>query len=265
VIQNSKKKLKVNKLRTRIAPSPTGYFHIGTLRTAYLNYLAAKSTGGEFILRIDDTDSERSKEEYVDYIVKVMGDFNLKPDLVYRQSKRQLYYDQSLFKLLQDGVAKISDDKTIRVDQLVIVRSDGTPTYNFASVVDDIDMDINCIIRGSDHIPNLPFQQLLWRSLTDKPFPQIHHVGLLFEGGKKLSKRIGNGDIAAYEKYNKDAILNWVLRLGWSHKDPNFDQTHPIVTRDLALKLFWEGNLQPSQSSINIGKLNWYNKKYNNL
>lgn len=250
---------------TRIAPSPTGFFHIGTLRTAYLNWLGARSvTNGKFVLRLDDTDAQRSTKEYSDYVLKVMEDYKLDYDaILYQSNNREIYYHyaNSLLKMKR---AEKGERCLTKFKDTIIIRSDGSPTYNFASVVDDLLVGVTCIIRGVDHICNLPIQKELWAAFTERPFPEVHHVGLLFEGDKKLSKRRGDGNVERLKDYDKEAVLNWVLRMGWSSKDPNFDKTFPIVPRDLAKALFWYGNLQASPSKINIEKLDWYHKKYSN-
>lgn len=256
-------------MKTRIAPSPTGWFHIGTLRTAYLNYLAAKSLGGEFILRIDDTDKLRSEQRYASHIIETVADYSIPPDRVFYQSDHKEGYKYLSHLLIQDGLAR-REDGCIRNDDMVLIKSDGNPTYNFATVHDDYYMEIDCIIRGVDHISNLPLQQRLWKDIgkvftEEIPFPKVYHVGLLFEDGKKLSKREGNGNVESYKDYDKQAVLNWLLRLGWSMPDPNFDKNSPIVNQSEAMELFWKGNLQSNNCNVNTDKLKWYDKQYRKI
>lgn len=222
---------KVIMFNTRIAPSPTGDMHMGTAITAYFNWLAARSTGGKFILRIDDTDLDRSDSSKTDDILKVMDWLKLDYDEIIYQSDRFDRYKQIADTLVIHDLA-VSDGNAIRLNQLrdipiqnnvwhdelagdisiddsdrsyfnnmVIFKSDGSPTYNFASVVDDIDYNINHVIRGVDHIKNTAKQVMLYQALSilsarlnkslfdrEVSIPLYTHVGLLFKDNKKLSK-----------------------------------------------------------------------------
>ena len=195
---------------TRIAPSPTGFFHIGTLRTALYNYLQARSNSGVFILRIDDTDQARGNSSLVDYIYTQMNDFGLDYDLTFKQSDRLDRYKEVAKQI---GILQADDSYILNMENYImtILRPNGFPTYNFASVVDDLDYNITHIIRGVDHISNLDKQKFIWQKITDKEFPKINHVGLLLDGktGKKISKRDGSGLVTDYKDYDKLAILNW--------------------------------------------------------
>lgn len=244
-------------MRTRFAPSPTGYIQIGNLRTALLCYLMAKANDGEFILRIDDTDQERNKQEYIDYIYDQMNYFGLDYDLTFKQSERLDRY--------RDVAEKIGTktENGIELDmggyQMVILRNNGFPTYNFCSTLDDYDYDITHIIRGVDHISNLEKQQKIWNEICkiegDKTFPEVTHAGLLFDGNKKLSKRSGNGTTEDYKDINKNALLNWLLKFGWSHPDPNFDSKYKTLSMDDMIKLFNEGNISNRNCKIDKNKL----------
>lgn len=289
---------------TRIAPSPTGFIHLGNIRTAYHNWLAARSTGGKFILRIDDTDKERNKEEYVDKIFDTFKWLGLDFDETFRQSETEKANVGLARCLVKDGLAEVIEGGAIRLvniphipdawtdivagdikvsdkdrdvlNNIIIVRSDGSPTYNFSSILDDMFSDVNLIIRGTDHISNTIKQLVILHamaSITDlaKTFLEkikFAHVGLVFEKGKKLSKRDGssNFDVHKESGAHPDAILNWILRLGWSPSDANFDKTHPIITKDHAKEIFWkDGALRNSSASLDLQKLAFYNKKYKNL
>lgn len=254
-------------MRTRVAPSPTGIFHLGTLRTALLNYLLAKSNGGEFILRIDDTDLDRNDDKYIDYIYDQMSYFGLDHDLTFKQSDRLVRYAEVANKIgfsTPDGIKLNMGDY-----DMVILRNNGYPTYNFASILDDYDYDITDIIRGTDHIANLDKQARIWSLISDvygpKGFPTVIHAGLLFDLGSKMSKRSGRGTTADYVDYDKDAILNWLVKLGWSHKDPNFDRDYPTLTMDQMIELFNQGNITKSSCNVNRQKLDFLNKKHKQM
>src|SRR4030042_183073 len=213
-------------LRVRFAPSPTGYLHIGGARTALFNWLYAKAKNGKFILRIEDTDSQRSKQEYVDEILDSLKWLGFDWDEIYYQSKRQALYQEHAQRLLKDGKAYIEKtegnkeaiiykiipeavtindlirgaiqfDTSVIKDQ-VLMKSDGTPTYNFACVVDDALLNITHVIRGDDHISNTPKQILLYQALGF-PLPEFAHLPLILgkEGGR-LSKRTGATAISDY-------------------------------------------------------------------
>ena len=278
-------------MNTRIAPSPTGFIHLGNIRTAYHNYLAAKSSGGKFVLRIDDTDLSRSKSEYVDKIVETLEWLGLNPDESYKQNHRFGLYEALALKLKVENRAKeengaiildardfLSDEWTDEVcgkikisarekeiaAKIVLVKSDGSPAYNFCSIVDDCWMGITDVIRGNDHISNTAKQLAIIKALGYNYEPKFHHEGLIFQNGRKLSKREQTGDLDFYRQngYSPEAILNWVLRLGWSHPDPEFDRRHPIIPKDLAVKIFSEGKLRAANCSLDLKKLEWYNKQY---
>lgn len=275
-------------MNTRIAPSPTGNAHIGFTRTAYLNYLAARSTGGRFYLRIDDTDRERSKQEFTDNLVSTMVGLGLESDAMFFQSSRYDRYQQLAQKLVADGKARydegavrlvaertidhwtdsiagdiaITGDSFEKIDGLVILRADGSPTYHFASVVDDIDHDIDWVIRGTDHIDNTAKHVYIYKALG-APLPKYSHVGLIFHKGKKISKRDGISSMEYYfDNFSPKAILNACLKMGWSHTDPNIDKVHPLIDKDLAVKIFPEGNLRAQKATLDLDKLAWYNKKH---
>ena len=257
---------------TRVAPSPTGFFHLGTMRTALLNYLMARANDGTFILRIDDTDQERNKEEWVDYIYDQMKDYGLDYDITFRQSERLDRY-----KEVADKIGTKNDDGTITVAMsattgdynMVILRDNGYPTYNFCSILDDYDYDVTNIIRGVDHIANLEKQELLWDKICkvegDKQFPEVTHAGLLFEGNKKLSKRSGNGTTADYADISKPALLNWLLKFGWSHPDPTFDKKYPTISMKQAVELFNDGNITKSNCKIDKAKLAFLDKRWKSM
>lgn len=282
-------------MNVRIAPSPTGNMHFGTLRQAVHNYVGARSVGGKFHLRIDDTDVERSDIRYVDNILYCLDYMNLEYDsIVYQSSNidRYLniseelykngmaeYRDGALFLRYTDdnfihwideisGTMKVNEAIIGQINKTVLIFSSGKPSYNLASVIDDYFMNINCIIRGVDHISNSPKQIVLWNYLnkiynTDIKLPKFYHVGLVTEKGKKLSKRDSSTDISDWmSNYHKDAIFNFLLRLGWAPREDN--KKNSILDRDRAFELFWDGgSLRSSPANIDWNKLNHLNKIFN--
>ena len=254
-------------MKTRVAPSPTGQFHLGTLRTALLNYLMAKANGGQFILRIDDTDQERNKQEYIDYIYAQMDQFGLDYDLSFKQSEGLDRYKEVAQKI----GTKTENGYELDMGEykMVILRNNGYPTYNFCSILDDYDYDITHIIRGVDHISNLDKQKTIWNEICkvvgSKSFPEVIHAGLLFEGNSKLSKRSGNGTTEDYKDVNKKALLNWLLKFGWSHTDPNFDSKYKTLSMDDMIRLFNEGNISNRNCKIDKNKLLFLDKLWKKL
>lgn len=290
---------------TRIAPSPTGDMHMGTARTAYFNWLVARSSGGKFILRIDDTDLDRSDDSKTNDIIKVMDWMGLDYDQIVYQSDRFDRYHQVANALIKQGWAVKDGDairlcdardvpiqgnawydniaKSIRIDDkdrdyfgsMVIIKSDGSSTYNFASVIDDIDFKINYVIRGVDHISNTSKQILLYQLLAmlhtqqsdiferDIFSPSYAHVGLLFKDKKKLSKRHGAASMMSYidQGIDPDAMLNFLLRLGWG---PTVDdKSTAVLPRDRALDLFLAGGkMKSSKANVDLQKLASFDRKY---
>jgi glutamyl-tRNA synthetase len=311
-------------VRTRFAPSPTGYLHIGGARTALFNYLFARRHGGKFILRIEDTDRERSTPEAINAILEAMKWLELDYDEgPFFQTRRYEFYQQSVQRLLASGraypcvctpqeldakrrlsqqekrkpaydgtcrpaegaIAKIPAGKpyTIRfrspqdgttvvsdlvkgevvfdnreLDDLIISRTDGTPTYNFCVVVDDIEMNITHVIRGDDHLPNTPRQIQLYQAL-DYRLPQFAHVPLILGTDKaRLSKRHGATSVMSYREmgYLPEAVNNYLVRLGWSHGDDE------IFSRDELIAKFSLENVGKSAGVFNPEKFLWLNSHY---
>jgi glutamyl-tRNA synthetase len=278
-------------MNTRVAPSPTGYFHLGTARTAYFNYLAARSTGGKFILRIDDTDLSRNKQEYVDNILSVFDWLGLEYDELHYQSKRLDLYLAEADILVNTGIAHKTETGSIVADfspyvpstwvdsligevspdkndidickQVTCIKADGMPTYNFCSIIDDFDLGIDLVIRGTDHLKNTARQLAVLKAFgLDDQFIKFTHVGLIFQGGKKMSKRDGALSVTDYKDrgYSPQALLNHVLKLGWGHPDPLFDKKHKTISKEEAISLFSEGNMRASKASHDQAKLDSLNK-----
>ncbi len=310
---------------TRFAPSPTGYLHIGGLRTALYSYLWAKKTNGEFKLRIEDTDQARNSEDAVKAILEAFSWVGMPSDCeVEYQSKRTEIYTKYIDKLLEEGKAykcymsKDELDKlrasqeaakqtprydgtwrpqegkvlpqipkdvvpvirikapltgTIefkdgvkgamkfdanQVDDFVIARGNGMPTYNFVVAVDDALMGMTDVLRGDDHLSNTPKQIVVYNALGFD-VPNFFHIPMINNpSGKKLSKRDGAMDVMEYKRlgYLPEALLNFLVRLGWSNGDQE------IFTVDEMLELFNPYNINKSASAYNEEKLNWLNSHY---
>lgn len=310
-------------VRTRFAPSPTGYLHIGGARTALFSWLYARRHGGTFILRIEDTDLERSTLESVNAILEGMtwlgleydeGPFSQSDRLGrYREVAQQLLgegkayrcycskerletlrnaqmankekprYDGNCrnlpqnhhsdadaphvirFKNPTEGAVVVEDQVRGRVvfanselDDLVIVRTDGMPTYNFAVVVDDSDMRVTHVVRGDDHLNNTPRQINILQALGATPPVYAHVPMILGEDGARLSKRHGAVSVMQYrdEGYLPEALLNYLVRLGWSHGDKE------IFSLDEMIALFDSSDVNNSASTFNPSKLIWLNQHY---
>lgn len=295
---------------TRVAPSPTGFAHLGTARTAVHNWLAARASGGKFIVRIDDTDTERNNEDAVAPIFETFAWLGLDYDQTFRQSDRIARYRWVAYELVAAGMAYVATNGAIVLDvrtvcntvnipdawvddaagsiaitdtaiaqidgrngHLVLLRGTdkgSTPTYQFASVVDDYDSGVNYIIRGVDHQTNTTKQVVLWLALSTvleyRPLPRFAHVGLIFMNGKKMSKRDGAASMLAYKEqdYDPDGLFNFLLRMGWGPRKD--DATTSILTRKQALELFLTGGrLRNSNAAFDEAKLRWYNKMHKKM
>ncbi len=308
-------------VRTRFAPSPTGYLHIGGARTALYCWLESRRRGGEFVLRIEDTDRERSTQEAVQAIIDGMSWLGLVHDEgPYYQTLRMERYREVADQLLREGKAYyayetkeeieamrnaamaagvkpryngyyrdrneparddanrvirfknpatgsvVFDDKVKgriewsneELDDLVIFRSDGFPTYNFAVVVDDIDMCITEVIRGDDHVNNTPRQINIYKALG-APVPEFAHLPMILgPDGQKLSKRHGAVSVMQYrdDGFLPHALLNYLVRLGWSHGDQE------IFSVDEMKTLFDVADVNKAASRFDVSKLSWLNQHY---
>jgi glutamyl/glutaminyl-tRNA synthetase len=228
----------------------------------------ARANNGTFILRIDDTDQARNRSEWIDYIYDQMNEYGLDYDVTFKQSDRLDRYADVAKKIgttTEDG----GYDLDMGEYRMVILRSNGYPTYNFCSILDDYDYDVTNIIRGVDHIANEVKQRLIWDKICDvegnKTFPELTHAGLLFEGNKKLSKRSGNGTTEDYKDFSKAAMLNWLLKFGWSHPDPTFDKKYPTLSMDQMIELFNDGNISKNNCKIDRNKLLFLEKKWKSI
>jgi glutamyl-tRNA synthetase len=235
-------------VRVRFAPSPTGLLHVGGARTALFNYLFARHQGGDLVLRIEDTDRERSTPEFERAQLEDLAWLGLSFDEgPYRQSERGEVYERAVRRLVDADLAYENVDEAGRralyfrppkrsgsfvdglrgevtfgaVEDFVILKSDGTPSYNFAVVVDDADMGITHVIRGEEHLSNTARQNLLYKALG-ADVPSFIHLGVILgPDGKKLSKRHGAASIADYrgEGYLPEALVNYLALLGWNHPE----------------------------------------------
>ena len=235
-------------VRVRFAPSPTGMLHLGGARTALFNYLFARYHGGRLILRVEDTDRGRSTREFEEAQLRDLEWLGLGFDEgPYRQSERGGVYDEAAARLIEAGLAYRAEDEAGRsalyfrpserggtfrddlrgevgfskVEDFVLVKSDGTPSYNFAAVVDDAKMGITHVLRGEEHLPNTARQALLYRALGEAE-PEFVHLGLILApDGTKLSKRHGARSVAEHrrEGYLPEAIVGYLALLGWSHPE----------------------------------------------
>ncbi|MFH1856865.1 MAG: glutamate--tRNA ligase [Candidatus Omnitrophota bacterium] len=274
----------MQKIRVRFAPSPTGFLHLGSARTALFNWLYARHTGGTFVLRIEDTDKERSKTEYLDEILedlKWMGiDWDEGPLF---QSQRVDMYKKAALRLLEEGLAykegeaiiyKVPKDRVVKIDDLihgeiqfntneikdqVLMKSDGSAAYNFACVVDDADLGITHIIRGDDHISNTP-KQIMFYEVLGLQCPRFAHMPLMMgKDGAKLSKRHGGVSVSEYkqEGFLPEAMVNYLMLLGWSPGEGK-----EIITLKEAVKYFDVKDINNVQAKFDIDKLRWINGEY---
>jgi glutamyl-tRNA synthetase len=305
---------------TRFAPSPTGLLHVGGVRTALFSWLYARRLGGKFILRVEDTDRERSTDEAVRVILEGMKWLGLQHDLgPYYQTQRFDRYKEVIARMIADGTAyrcyctkeeldKIREEQTARkekprypgiwrdrtdarpgvepvirfrnpldgavvvedlvhgsvtfqnteLDDLIIARSDGTPTYNFCVVVDDMDMGVTHVIRGDDHLNNTPRQMNMLRALGCTPPAYAHVPMILGPDGAKLSKRHGAVSVLQYQEegFLPDALLNYLVRLGWSHGDQE------VFTREEMIAAFDIHDVNKAASAFNPEKLLWLNQQH---
>lgn len=274
-------------IRVRFAPSPTGYLHIGGVRTALFNFLYARAQSGKFLVRIEDTDRERSTPEFEANILESMRWLGLAGDepVIY-QSKRLDRYREIAYELVGKGLAaeEIKDGKkavrftmpkkkavfhdlvhgetafdTSLFDDLVILKSDGYPTYHLACVVDDHDMEISHVIRGDDHLSNTPRQIQLFEALGWKP-PKYAHLPLILGGdGSPLSKRHGAVALSAYQKegYLPEGLLNYLALLGWGAEGNQEIFSLKELTAKFSLK-----KITKSNARFDVEKLQWLNAQH---
>lgn len=293
MINKKNKENKENKVITRIAPSPTGSFHIGTARTALCNYLYAKKHNGTFIVRFEDTDKERSGEHYIDDIMKSLKWLGISADIVVKQSNRRDIYRKYIKKIIESGNAYVSKEKskkdptkeisvirfkpkntkisfedtvrgTITLDisdlgDFVIARGMDDPLYNLAVVIDDLEMSITHIIRGDDHIANTPRQIAIIEALGGT-IPTYTHMPLIHSPtGGKLSKRKDSTSMNEFRDngYIAPAIINFLAFLGWNPKNEK-----EIFTIDELIESFSLEGIQTKEAIFDEKKLRWFQKNH---
>ena len=273
----------VKEVVTRFAPSPTGYLHIGGVRTALFNYIFAKKNQGKFLVRIEDTDKERSEEQFIEAIMEGLDWVGLNPDFEpIKQSERFDIYKEEATRLIDLGES-FEDEGAVRLkvkregstlvkdlvygdieflnselDDIVILRSDGSPTYHFCNVIDDNSQGVSHIIRGEDHLPNTPKQIQIVNALGYKEFQYAHLPLVLGEDKKRLSKRHAATDLMAYKNlgYLPEAVKNTLTRLGWSKGDKE------IFTISEIINTFDIKDVSRSGAVFDIGKMNFVNQHH---
>ena len=271
------------KIVTRFAPSPTGYLHIGGVRTALFNFIFSKKNNGIFLVRIEDTDKERSEEQYITAIMDGLDWVGLNPDHEpIKQSDRFDIYEKEALRLVEEGKA-YKDEGAIRLkvnkegstlvkdlvygdieflnkelDDLVILRSDNSPTYHFCNVIDDNYQQVTHIIRGEDHLPNTPKQIQIINALEYKGFEYAHLPLVLGEDKKRLSKRHAATDLMSYkeEGYLPQAVLNMLAKLGWSNTEKDIFTTNDLI------KIFDLSDIQRSGAVFDKERLNFINQSH---
>jgi len=272
-----------NPICARFAPSPTGFLHIGGARTCLFNWLFARANKGKFILRIEDTDRERSKKEFLDEILESIKWLGMDWDEIYYQSKRFDLYLELAKKLLKEQKAYEAEggaiilnmpQKQIAIEDIVhgnisfdtsdikdqvLIKSDQTPTYNFACVVDDAQLGISHVIRGDDHISNTPKQIVIYEALGFNMPRFVHIPMILSSDGGRLSKRTGATSIREYQQmgFLSGAIINYLSLLGWSPKDDR-----EIISKEETVKIFSLKNVNNTAAVFDLDKLKWINGTY---
>ena len=269
-------------VRVRFAPSPTGYLHVGGARTALFNWLYARHEKGTFVLRIEDTDQERSTDESIDQIVDSLRWLGVDWDEYARQTDRTEHHLAAATRLMEAGLAyehegawwfRVPTEGETVIDDLllgrvaypndhlkdfVIRRSDGSFIYNFVVVVDDAEMGITHVIRGDDHLNNTPKQMLLYRALGH-PLPEFLHMPMILGTDRaRLSKRHGDTSVLEYRRrgFLPEAMVNFFARLGWSHGDQE------VFSRDEMVELFSLDELNKSAAVFEDTKLHWLNQQH---
>jgi glutamyl-tRNA synthetase len=268
----------------RFAPSPTGYLHLGSARTALFNWLFARHNEGRFLLRIEDTDLKRSDKKFLDEILRDLRwlgvDWDADPVFqsdrfeVYRQKAADLVAAGRAYRDGEAVLFRVEPGRTIVVEDMihgritfqtddikdqVLVKSDGSPAYNFSCVVDDDFLGITDILRGDDHISNTPKQVLFYEAL-DRPAPRFGHMPLIMgQDGAKLSKRHGGVAVEDYkqEGFLPEALANYLILLGWYP-----GQEHEVLTLAEAVRMFDIKSLNDVQAKFDVQKLKWLNGEY---
>ena len=271
-------------VRVRFAPSPTGFLHVGSARTAIFNWLYARHTGGRFLLRVEDTDMKRSESRFLEEILEALKCLGLDWDEeplfhsrrfdVYRAKAAELIAAGKAYKDGDAVLFKVAPGRTIAFDDLihgpisvesetlkdqVLIKSDGSPTYNFSCVVDDAHLGITHILRGDDHISNTPKQIIFYEAFGLEP-PRFGHMPLILgTDGAKLSKRHGGVSVEEYKRegFLPEALANYLVLLGWMPKDGR-----EVMTPDEAVERFEISEMNDVQAKFDLQKLRWLNAEY---
>ncbi len=271
-------------VRVRFAPSPTGFLHIGSARTAIFNWLYARRTGGKFLLRIEDTDLKRSEKRFLDEILEDLNwlglDWDEEPLFqserfgVYREKAEALVTEGKGYRDGEAVLFKVEPGRTVEYDDLihgkisvetdtikdqVLIKSDGSPTYNFSCVIDDSHMGITHILRGDDHISNTPKQVLFYEAFGLEP-PRFGHMPLILgQDGSKLSKRHGGISVEEYRKegFLPESLANYLILLGWMPRDGR-----EVMPPSEAVKIFEISEMNDVQAKFDVQKLRWINGEY---
>jgi glutamyl-tRNA synthetase len=276
--------MEISMARVRFAPSPTGFLHVGSARTAGFNWLFARRYGGRFLLRIEDTDQKRSEARYLEEILKDLRwlgiDWDEEPVFqsrrfdVYRAKAEELIAAGQAYREGEAVLFRVEKGRTIEYKDMihgsiawqtddikdqVLIKSDGSPAYNFACVVDDSFMGISHILRGDDHISNTPKQILLYEAFGLRP-PEFGHMPLILgPDGSKLSKRHGGVSVEEYkgEGFLPQALANYLFLLGWSP-----GEGREVLTLGEAVKIFEVTAMNAVQAKFDVQKLRWFNAEY---
>ncbi|MBF0253066.1 MAG: glutamate--tRNA ligase [Candidatus Omnitrophica bacterium] len=271
-------------IKVRFAPSPTGFLHLGSARTALFNWLFARKNNGKYLLRVEDTDQTRSKKEFLDEILEDLKWLGLDWDEdpikqsdrfpLYRAKAEQLLNEGKAYKEGEAIIYKVDKGRDIVIDDMihgkitfntdeikdqVMIKSDGSPAYNFCCCVDDSELEITHIIRGDDHISNTP-KQIIFYEAFGKTLPKFGHMPLIMgQDGAKLSKRHGGVSVEEYkaEGFLPEAMINYLMFLGWSPKSDK-----EILSLPEAVELFDIVDMTGVQSKFDIQKLRWMNGEY---
>ncbi|MFA6636794.1 MAG: glutamate--tRNA ligase [Candidatus Omnitrophota bacterium] len=271
-------------VKVRFAPSPTGFLHLGSARTALFNWLYARHAGGKFLLRVEDTDKTRSEKRFLDEILddlKWMGlEWDDEPVFqsgrfdIYRKKAEGLLSEGKAFREGDAIIFTVGKSRQIEIDDIihgkitfntdeikpqVMIKSDGSPAYNFCCVVDDAELGITHIIRGDDHLSNTPKQVLFYEALG-LDLPKFAHIPLMMgQDGSKLSKRHGAVSVEEYRKegFLPEALTNYLTLLGWNPGDDR-----EILSREETIRLFALEDMSDVQAKFDTAKLKWINAEY---
>ena len=271
-------------VKVRFAPSPTGFLHLGSARTALFNWLHARHTNGQFLLRIEDTDKVRSEKKFLDEILEDLKWLGMNWDEepiyqsqrfdTYRKKAEEIFSKDKAYREGEAIIFKVEKGRDVEFEDIihgkittntdtikdqVMIKSDGSPTYNFSCVIDDVSLEITHVLRGDDHISNTPKQILFYEALGLSP-PKFGHMPLILgPDGAKLSKRHGGVSVEEYKRegFLPEALANYLILLGWFP-----GEAQEILSLEEAVKLFDIDDMSDVQAKFDIQKLRWLNGEY---